>query len=97
MATRTQKNGNARSEEKKEPVHSVNFYSGGGYIEVAVWENMVGEGENERLAYGVSLKRSYKDGNDWKDTKSFRAQDLPHVAVALQQAYLWIQEQQQKR
>ena len=81
-------------QSRKEPVHTIGpFYTGNSSIDVAIWENTVGEDNDERQVYGVSIKRSYRAGDEWKSTKTLRGQDLPHVMLGLQQAYFWIQEQ----
>lgn len=87
---RFQRNGGGRnggSQEGKKPLETVKLNSGGGFVEVAIWEN---EGDNG-VNYSVTAKRSYHDGKDWQDTKSFRHQEIPHLVEALREAYLSIQ------
>jgi hypothetical protein len=38
----------------------------------------------------VSLKRSYKDGDEWKQTTSFSRDDLPIVNLVLKRAWEFI-------
>jgi hypothetical protein len=38
----------------------------------------------------VTISRSYKDGDDWKETTSFGRDDLPLVAKAVDMAHTWI-------
>lgn len=57
---------------------------------------MVGQGKEERLTYSITVSRSYKDGTEYKQTSSFWPTDLPHLMQALQAAYLWISEQNQR-
>lgn len=81
----------AVQEDKKEPVHVVGPYStGSAMVEVAVWEN---PGE-ERPVYGISINRSYFDAGEkkWKQSKTLRVQDIPALCIALQQAFVWIQD-----
>lgn len=73
----------------KEPVHKIAGYVGGGRVEVAIWENEAGE----RVRHDVSVGRSYKDDDGYKNVKSFRQQDLPTLSHLLMQAYDWIAEQ----
>jgi hypothetical protein len=61
------------------PVDKIKF----GGITVDVWEN---SGEHSKF-YTFTLQRSYKQGNEWKNTNSLRAQDLPKAILALQKAY----------
>lgn len=73
--------------EKRSPIETVKLNSGGGFVEVAIWEN---QGENG-VNYTVTAKRSYHDGTEWQDTKSFRHQEIPHLMEALREAYHSIQ------
>lgn len=93
MATtqrRSRQNG-SRQQEKKEPVATFGPYpSSGSLIEVAIWLN---ESEDDgRRSYGVSFKRAYRDGDQWKDVKSLRAVDVPVLIQGLQHAYQWCAE-----
>ena len=68
------------------PAHSVRI----GTVRAAVWENHSGE----NTWYSVSLSRSYKDGDQWKNTESFNRDDLLVVAKVVDLAHTWICEQQ---
>jgi hypothetical protein len=93
---RSNGNGNGGAEKKDPPVYSRRFYIGGsGSIEAAVWEKEVGD--DKRLTHTVTVSRSYKDGDEWKRSDSFWPQDLPALALALQDCALWIAEQDAKR
>ena len=70
---------------KDEPVHKVRF----GRIQASVWKN---ESENGPR-YNTTFSRSYKDGEEWKNTDSFGRDDLLVIAEAARQAYVWIREQ----
>lgn len=72
--------------QKKEPVHKVQLE----HITAAIWANSTKEG---RVWFNVTISRSYKDGDQWKDTTTFRRDDLPIVAKAADMAYAWIWEQ----
>ncbi len=61
------------------------FKAGG--IQVAVWDNVSKEGQ---VYQTISIDRSYKAGEEWKTTKSFRASDLPKVILALEKAYEYL-------
>ena len=54
-----------------------------GGITVDVWEN---KGEHSTFNT-FSMQRSYKDGENWKNTTSLREGDLPKAILALQKAY----------
>ena len=68
---------------KKEPAHKIQL----GNISVAIWEN---ESEDQEVWFNVSVSRSYKDGDRWKDTSSFRRNDLPIVSKGVDLALMWI-------
>ena len=63
----------------KGPVEKIKI----GGIQLDVWEN---ESEKGKF-YSFTIQRSYKQGNDWKNTNSLRVQDLPKTILALQKAY----------
>lgn len=68
------------------PVHTVRY----GNVRAAIWRNVVDLGSNSRPMYGVTFSRSYKDGNDWKDTSGFGLDDLLLLAKAANDAHTWI-------
>jgi len=63
----------------KAPVEKIRV----GGIQLDVWENQSEKG----TFYSFTIQRSYKQGNDWKNTNSLRTQDLPKAILALQEAY----------
>ncbi len=66
----------------KKPVHEVRF----GRIRAAIWENETQNG----LLYNVTVSRSYRDGDQWKDSTSFSRDDLPLVAKVADLCHTWI-------
>ena len=74
---------------KNKPVHEVRI----GTIKAAVWKN---ENDNGRY-YSTSLQRSYKDGNEWKNTDYFGRDDLLVVAKVADLVHTWICEQSQNQ
>lgn len=72
----------------KRPVHTVRF----GAIKAAVWLNETSVGP----IHNVTVSRSYKDGDAWKDTGSFGYDDLLTLAKAINAAHSWINEQRQR-
>jgi hypothetical protein len=60
-----------------------------GKIRAAVWENKGEKG----VWYNVTVTRSYLDGNEWKDTPSFRPDDLLAVGKLADLAHTWCLEQ----
>lgn len=56
-----------------------------GYVTATVWKN--------DEFYNVVLVRSYKDGDDWKETDQLNAGDLLNAAKVLERAESFISEQ----
>jgi hypothetical protein len=54
-----------------------------GVISVSAWKNESDKGE----FITFSLQRAYKQGEEWKHTQSFRANDLPKLISLLQESY----------
>jgi hypothetical protein len=71
------------------PAHKIR--SGG--LEVAIWRN---EGEKGPW-YSVTMSRSYKQGEKWKQADSYAADDLLLLAKLLDQAHSWIIGQPSKK
>ena len=69
--------------EKKRPTHEVIL----GRIRATIWANQTGD---QDVWYNVTLSRLYKDENQWKDSSSFRRDDLPILAKAIDMAYEWV-------
>jgi hypothetical protein len=74
--------------EKTKPAHTLRD----GAIEVAIWRN---DGEKGSW-YSVTHRRSYKVGEEWKDSDSYGTDDLLHLAKLLDLAHTWILSQQQR-
>jgi hypothetical protein len=64
------------------PVQEFRF----GAVKAAVWENDTDNGTR----FNVTFVRLYKDGDDWKTTRSFGRDDLPLLAKAADLAHTWI-------
>ena len=61
-----------------------------GPISASIWaENKTVKGDDVKF-YSISITKAYKDGNDWKNTNSFSAEDLPKVAMVANEAYKYI-------
>jgi hypothetical protein len=76
------------SDKARKPAHKLRD----GAIEVAIWRN---EGEKGPW-YSVTANRSYKQGEEWKQTDSFGQDDLLALAKLLDLAHTWILNQQQQ-
>lgn len=84
---------------RREPVFTRRFFTGAATVEAAVWPTTAGSGQNEFQTFNVTVQRSYKDANtgEYKRTQSFWPQDVPALALALQDCARWIAEQAQRR
>lgn len=79
--------------EKNAPVWSRRYWTGSANLEIAVFEKTVGGQRGEFRTFNVSIKRTYKDGDEYKEAKGFRAEDVPVLASALLQAHAFIAEE----
>lgn len=70
------------------PVHAIRY----GSVSAAVWAN------NSRAGYffNTTFCRSYKEGDEWRETASFEDRDLPSLAKAALDAHSWIYAQKAK-
>ncbi len=71
--------------EKNQPAHKIR---GAGGLTVTIWKN---DGDNGPF-YTVNATRSYKQGDQWKETTSFHPQDLLEMAEMFREARAWIKE-----
>ena len=74
------------------PVWSNKVWTGSGTIEVAVFQHMVQGANGEFVAFSIAAKRSWKDGDDYKESRSFRPEDLLPLAELLRCAWTFISE-----
>ena len=68
---------------KQKPVHEIRL----GRIRATIWAHRT---ESREAWFNVTVSRSYKDGNQWKDTSAFGRDDLPIVAKVADMAYAWV-------
>lgn len=73
---------------ENQPVHRVRLSS----VSAAIFKNETEEG---RVHYNTQFDRSYKDGDDWRHTRSFSRDDLLNLAKVADLAHSWIHAQQQ--
>lgn len=67
------------------PAHEIRL----GRIKAVLWANDTDAGAR----HNVTVKRIYKDGDEWKETACFGRDDLPLVAKVADLAHTWIYEQ----
>ena len=63
-----------------------------GSIRATIWENTNAKGASW---FNVNVKRSYKDGDEFKDSTSFGVNDLPVASKAMDLALMWILDQRE--
>ena len=68
---------------KNKPTHEIRL----GSIRATIWKNETKDGGPW---FAVTLSRVYESNGNWKDVASFRRDDLPIVAKALDMAYDWM-------
>jgi hypothetical protein len=74
---------------KAKPVHKIRA----GALEAAIWRNDSEKGS----FYSVTVSRSYKKGEEWKQADSFSGDDLPMVRKLLDRAHDFIIDNPLKR
>jgi hypothetical protein len=75
------------AQQKQKPVHEIRV----GRIRATIWANGDKTG---KVWLKTTLSRLYKDGDQWKDTTSYDADDLPVVAKVADMAFAWIRGQE---
>ena len=60
-----------------------------GAIKCTIWRNDSRNGP----FFSTVITRSYKDGEEWRESPSFGQEDLPTLAKAALDAHSWIREQ----
>lgn len=80
----------AQPEAEKPEREGPAFVSRVGRIKAAVWRN---EHEVNGVWYSVTVTRSYKVGEEWRQATNFGKDDLLVVAEVCRQAFLWIIQQ----
>jgi len=73
--------------DENQPNQPVTTIRAGG-VKATVWENQSKEGNTY---FSVSVTRSYKDGEEWKDTGTYYRDDLPKIELVVRKAYEFIQ------
>lgn len=69
--------------DKKGPTHEITL----GRIRATVWENRT---DDTDVWFNVTVSRLFKEEGKWRDSRSFRRDDLPILALAILTAYAWI-------
>ena len=61
-----------------------------GFIVVRVWRKKA----RGKRRFSVSVARLFRNGEEWKESTRFHRKDIPVVRLALDEAYVWIHENQ---
>ena len=61
-----------------------------GQVTATVWKNQIEIKGVTKDVYNVDIVKNYKDGEEWKTTSSFDANQLPNVSVVSKEAYAFI-------
>jgi len=70
------------------PVETISVPAGQGtQINASIWENEVERPDRSFTAYGVTIEKRYRDGEEWKSAKSFKPSELLEVAHVATEAY----------
>lgn len=88
MSTNTN-GGTTKPAGNNRPVHVERF----GAVKAAVWLNQTSVGP----IHNVTVTRTYKEADEWRESGSFGFDDLLTLAKALDRAHSWISEQRQRR
>ena len=72
------------SKETSRPEHTVRC----GGIQIAIWVNETSKGTFQ----SVTIDKTYKEGDEWKRTKSFKPNDLVKLQLAINKVleYLYL-------
>jgi hypothetical protein len=73
---------------KQKPVHEIR----NGCIKASIWLNAGKDGKSDH--HSITISRSYKLGEEWRQTTSFFPADLPKLAEVLAQAGHWFSAQE---
>lgn len=73
----------------RQPEHKIRH----GAVSASIWRQETDKGS----IFNVTFQRSYKEGNDWKNSNSFGKQNLLVIGLIAARAFEWIGSQQAKR
>jgi hypothetical protein len=79
------KNQTSSSKSDNQPVHKIRH----GAVSASIWRQETEKGP----MFNVTFQRSYKDGDDWKNSASFGRNNLLVVSLIAARAYEWISSQ----
>jgi len=74
--------------ENPPPVHRIQLRA----VSASIWRNETKKGS----MFNVAFQRTYKDGDDWKNSTSYGQRDLLVLGLVSARAFEWIAAQSQK-
>jgi len=75
-----------KGNEKKLPIQTFKA----GAVRAAIWENELEKDGKKFKNHSVQIDRTFKQGDEYKKTNSFYAQDLPKVALVAGKAFEYL-------
>lgn len=72
-------------QQHQPPVHRIRA----GTVQASVWSNTSDALQKEY--FSVTFSRRFRQGEEWKESKSFHRNDLPTLAKIANDAHTWIQ------
>jgi hypothetical protein len=76
------------TETSNAPVHTIRVNG----IRASIWANQTEKG----VRYNTTFERSYRDGEEWKNSESYGREDLLVLAYVAKEAFRWIVSQTTK-
>lgn len=95
--SRSQREQSANGDEKAKPLFTRRVWTGTGSVEVSVWSKMIEVEGGEMEVFNVVAKRSWKTDNGYESGNSFRPEDLLPLALFLQEAWQFVNNEQQRK
>ena len=92
--TRSKTAGSRTKDPRVAPIWSRRVWTGNGTLDVAVFRHVVQAGTTEIVSYNTAAKRLWKVGEESRESRSFRSEDLLPLARLLGQAFDFITQQQ---
>jgi len=77
-------NANGQQNDSNRPATTIRY----GAIKATIWRNETRNGS----MYSTTVTRTYKEGDDWRESHSFGPGELPTVAKVMLDAHTWVQE-----
>jgi hypothetical protein len=74
------------------PAHKIRGSAGSG-LSLTIWKHESDKGP----WYSATPSRSYKQGDEWKESNSYSQQDFLELAEMFREAHAWIKEQARTR